>query len=134
MDYPSFDLNEKVAVVTGASKGIGFGLSKSLAHAGAKVIVAARNITQLKGLVEEIEKEGGEAYPMVLDVTNLSNIEEVMNEINNKFGRIDILVNNAGLGANHPAVEVTEKDWDDMMDVNLKGLIFLLSICRQNNA
>ncbi|UJF32978.1 SDR family NAD(P)-dependent oxidoreductase [Paenibacillus hexagrammi] len=122
--YPSFDLTGKIAVVTGASMGIGYGLSKALAHAGAKVAVTARSVNDLEKLVAEIAQEGGEAYAVPLDVRNVGEIQEVMNRIQKHFGRIDIVVNNAGLGANHPATEVTEADWDSMMDVNLKGLFF----------
>jgi NAD(P)-dependent dehydrogenase (short-subunit alcohol dehydrogenase family) len=122
--YPNFDLTGKVAVVTGASMGIGYGLAKALAHAGAKVAVTARRLKELHELVDEIKKEGGEALAVRLDVTNVSEIETAMNAINKRFGRIDILVNNAGNGANHNTLEVTEEDWDQMMDVNLKGLFF----------
>jgi len=122
--YPSFDLTGKVAVVTGASMGIGFGLAKALAHAGARVAVTARSVDELDTLVEEIAAEGHEAAAFPLDLTRVADIAPVMEAIRTRFGRIDILVNNAGLGANHPATEVTEADWDTMMDVNLKGLFF----------
>jgi NAD(P)-dependent dehydrogenase (short-subunit alcohol dehydrogenase family) len=122
--YPTFDLKGKVAVVTGASMGIGYGLAKALANAGAKVVATARHMKELQSLVDEISREGGEALAISLDVTDVKDIEEVMKEVQHKFGSIDILVNNAGLGANQCAVEVTEEDWDLMMDVNLKGLFF----------
>jgi NAD(P)-dependent dehydrogenase (short-subunit alcohol dehydrogenase family) len=122
--YPSFNLTGKVAVVTGASMGIGYGLAKALADAGAKVVAAARNTRELHTLVDEITKEGGEAVAMNLNVSDIKDIDEVMKQVQHKFGSIDILVNNAGLGGNHRAVDVTEEDWDQMMDVNLKGLFF----------
>jgi len=124
MDYPQFDLQGQVAVVTGASKGIGYGLARALAHAGARVAVAARDMDALQGLADEIRAEGGEALPVYLDVRDVSQIREVMQGVKDHFGQLDILVNNAGLGANHAAVDVTEDDWDTMMDVNLKGLFF----------
>ncbi|MEJ2211405.1 MAG: SDR family oxidoreductase, partial [Anaerolineae bacterium] len=124
MDYPDFRLDDRVALVTGASKGIGYGLAKALAHAGAKVAVAARSIEALQKLAAEIRAEGGEAQPFALDVSDVVQIEETVKRVQWQFGRLDILVNNAGLGANHPALEVTEADWDEMMDVNLKGLFF----------
>jgi 2-deoxy-D-gluconate 3-dehydrogenase len=122
--YPTFDLKGKVAVVTGASMGIGYGLAKALANAGATVVATARHMKELQSLVDEITGEGGEALAISLDVTDVKDIEEVMKEVQHKFGSIHILVNNAGLGANQPAVQVTEEDWDLMMDVNLKGLFF----------
>ena len=122
--YPRFDLTNKVAVVTGASMGIGYGLAKALANAGAMVIVTARSLSGLEKLVEEIRAEGGQAYALQMDVRDVGRIGTALEEARRRFGRIDILVNNAGLGANHPAVDVTEEDWDEMMAVNLKGLFF----------
>lgn len=124
MDYPRFDLTDQVAIVTGASKGIGYGLAKALAHAGAKVAVAARDLPALQKLAWEIEEEGGTAYPIELDVRDVAQIQPVFERVAAHFGKLDIVVNNAGLGANHAAVDVTEADWDDMMNVNLKGLFF----------
>ena len=124
MEYPNFRLDNQVALVTGASMGIGFGLAKALAKAGAKVALAARTVEALTQLAAEIRTEGGEAQAFELDVTDVSQINETFARVQQHFGRLDILVNNAGLGANHPAVEVTEADWDQMMAVNLKGLFF----------
>lgn len=122
--YPDFSLNNQVALITGASKGIGFGVAKALAHAGATVAVAARSESDLLALTEEIRAEGGTAAAFPLDVRNVDQIRSTMEAVQRRFGRLDILVNNAGLGANHPATEVTEADWDEMMAVNLKGLFF----------
>jgi NAD(P)-dependent dehydrogenase (short-subunit alcohol dehydrogenase family) len=124
MDYPDFSLSDQVAVVTGASKGLGYGIAKAMAHAGAKVAVCARDMDALIRLADEIRAEGGEARPVRMDVTDVSDIREKMASIQAHFGQIDILVNNAGLGFNHAAVDVSERDWDDMMNVNLKGLFF----------
>jgi 2-deoxy-D-gluconate 3-dehydrogenase len=124
MEYPRFDLEGQVALVTGASKGIGYGLAKALAHAGAKVAVAARSVEALDTLVAEIREDGGEALAVPMDVRNVAEIHTAFDQLHNHFGQLDILVNNAGLGANHAAVDVTEADWDDMMAVNLKGLFF----------
>ncbi|MBC7875677.1 MAG: SDR family oxidoreductase [Anaerolineales bacterium] len=121
---PNFSLQGQVAVVTGASQGIGYGLAKFLVGAGAKVAVCARNLNTLEKLCSEIHADGGEAKAYALDVTNVKQIESVMKAIQQDFGSLDILVNNAGLGANHPATEVTEANWDELMDVNLKGLFF----------
>ncbi len=115
----SFRLDGKVALVTGASYGIGEGLARSLAEAGAKVAVAARSEAPLRKLAGDI---GGLAVPM--DVKDVSSIRKGVDHVVDELGSIDILVNNAGLGANHPALEVTESDWDEMMNVNLRGLFF----------
>jgi len=122
--YPDFRLDGKVAVVTGASKGIGRDLARALAGAGARVAAAARDVAALDELAAEIEASGGEAYPAALDVGDVAGIAPVFDDIRRHFGSVDILVNNAGLGANHPAEAVTEADWDQMMAVNLKGLFF----------
>lgn len=122
--HPQFDLTGKVVMITGASKGIGYGLAKAMAHAGAKVAVAARNGESLSRLASEIRADGGDAAAFTLDVRNVAEIDSVVHRVKRHFGRLDILVNNAGIGANHPAVEVTEEDWDNTMDINLKGLFF----------
>ncbi len=124
MNYPNFRLDDQVALVTGASHGIGYGLAKALAHAGATVAVAARSTAELDQLVAEIQAEGGKAQAFMLDVRDIAQIQACFQQVHATFGRLDILVNNAGLGANHPALDVTEHDWDSMMDVNLKGLFF----------
>lgn len=124
MNYPNFRLDGQVALVTGASHGIGYGLAKALAHAGATVAVAARSTAELDQLVAEIQAEGGKAQAFMLDVRDIAQIKACFQQVHATFGRLDILVNNAGLGANHPALDVTEHDWDSMMDVNVKGLFF----------
>jgi NAD(P)-dependent dehydrogenase (short-subunit alcohol dehydrogenase family) len=124
MDYPDFSLANRVALVTGASLGIGFGVAKALAHAGATVAVAARSAADLERLTKEIRAEGGTAQAFALDVRKIDQVHECIRSVHASLGGLDILVNNAGLGANHPAVEVTESDWDEMMAVNLKGLFF----------
>jgi NAD(P)-dependent dehydrogenase (short-subunit alcohol dehydrogenase family) len=115
----SFSLAGKVAFVTGASYGIGEGLSRALAEAGARVAVGARSQEPLGALAREI---GGLAVPF--DVRNVADIRRAVAEVEHELGVIDVLVNNAGLGANHPALDVTETDWDEMMAVNLRGLFF----------
>jgi 2-deoxy-D-gluconate 3-dehydrogenase len=119
-----FGLDKKIVVVTGASKGIGAGISKQLALAGATVILCARSTDPLNELKNEIVKAGADAHAFELDIRSVDQIKEVFKSIYDQFGRIDILINNAGLGFNHAAIDVTESDWDEMMDVNLKGLFF----------
>ncbi|MFD0590102.1 SDR family NAD(P)-dependent oxidoreductase [Paenibacillus sp. GCM10027627] len=121
---PNFSIEGKVAIVTGASKGIGYGLAQSLAAAGAKVAVTARKKEDLAGVINEIRAAGGEAEGFALDVRKVDDIRLAFERIVQHFGGIDILVNNAGLGEGMRAEEVTEKYWDDMLDVNLKGVFF----------
>lgn len=125
MTTPDFRLDDKIAVVTGASKGIGQGLARLLVGAGASVALVSRNATELEGLVAEVSAAGGNAAAFSLDVRDVGRIGGVFEEIRTRFGSIDVLVNNAGLGDNHPAEEVTEAAWDEMMDVNLKGAFFV---------
>jgi NAD(P)-dependent dehydrogenase (short-subunit alcohol dehydrogenase family) len=119
MDMNGFRLDGRVALVTGASRGIGHGLARALVAAGAKVAVAARSEPELRELAGSI---GALAVP--LDVTDVASIRPAFDRVVGELGSLDILVNNAGVGANHPALDVTEADWDDMMAVNLKGLFF----------
>ena len=124
MDQPGFRLDDQVALVTGAARGIGHDVARALASAGAQVAIGARNPAAGLPLESLIQEEGGTAMVVELDVTDLARIEAAMAEVVDHYGRLDVLVNNAGLGANHSAETVTEADWDSMMDVNLKGLFF----------
>jgi len=124
MDYPNFRLDDKVAVVTGASKGIGYGLAGALANAGAKVALAARSADGLNQLADEIRAEGGEALAVPLDVTDVAQINDAMQKVRDHWGSLDILVNNAGVGLKSAAVDVTEDHWDETMNVNLRGVFF----------
>jgi NAD(P)-dependent dehydrogenase (short-subunit alcohol dehydrogenase family) len=116
---PAFSLAGQVALVTGASYGIGAGLARALAAAGASVAVGARSQGPLDALAREID---GFAVP--LDVREVPSIRRAVAAVHERYGRLDILVNNAGLGANHPAVDVTEADFDELFAVNLRGLFF----------
>ncbi len=111
MKYPDFRLDDQVALVTGASRGIGWDLAKALAAAGARVAVAARDLSSLEQLVGEIENEGGSALAVELDVRDVGQIGSAFEQVRGHFGSLDVLVNNAGLGSNQPAEEVTESDW-----------------------
>lgn len=121
---PSFALTDRIAMVTGANRGIGRGLVDALAAAGATVAVTARRRDDAERVVREVVAAGGAASAHTLDVGDVPSIRSAVDEVVQRHGRLDVLVANAGLGANHPALEVTEQDWDDMFDVNAKGLFF----------
>lgn len=123
-EFPSFSLEGQVALVTGASRGIGWELARALAHAGASVGLGARSLGNLQALARKIEEEGGSALPLELDVTDTDSIEGAVDATVDRFGKIDILVCNAGLGTNQDALDLSEQEWDELLDVNLKGLFF----------
>jgi len=124
MDYPDFSLDGQVALVTGASQGIGHDLALALAHAGARVAVAARQVGLLERLCAEIAAAGGEAAAVEMDLRDRGSIEAAVAATVERFGRLDVLVNNAGLGTNHDALDATEAEWDDLFAVNVRGLFF----------
>jgi len=117
-------LDGKIAIVTGGSRGLGRGMALALAEAGADVVVASRTLSALKEVSQEIEDKGRKSLSVELDVCNLSSINQMVDKVLDEFGRIDILVNNAGMNIRKPAVEVTEEDWDKIVNTNLKGAFF----------
>lgn len=117
--------DNKVVVVTGGSLGLGRETSLLLAKHGAKVAVTDILDTEGKALVEEIKKSGGQAKYWHLDVTDEKEVKKVYGEVYKEFGRLDATVNNAGIaGADKPSTKVTEKEWDLVMDINVKGVFF----------
>ena len=119
-----FSLADRVALVTGAGRGIGQGIAKGLAAHGASVVCAARTRSQLDETVGEIEADGGEAMAVEMDVASLDSIGTGVDAAVAWRGQIDILVNNAGINIREPIEEVTEAHYDQITDVNLKGLYF----------
>jgi NAD(P)-dependent dehydrogenase (short-subunit alcohol dehydrogenase family) len=124
MDHPRFDIAGQVAMVTGASMGIGRDLVAALARAGARVAAAARSGEALEEVAADARSDGGEVEAVELDLRDRAAIERAVERTVDRFGRIDILVNDAGLGTNHDALEATEKEWDDLFAVNARGLFF----------
>jgi 2-deoxy-D-gluconate 3-dehydrogenase len=114
----------RVALVTGASTGLGYATALALAEAGADLVVTSRSIGRLREVCDAIEARGRVAVPLAVDVREVAAIERMAEEGRAAFGRIDILVNNAGLNIPQWAVEVTEDAWDTIMDTNAKGLFF----------
>jgi len=115
------NLKGKVAIITGARRGMGKSHALTLARAGAKVVVADISQDECQKVVEEIKKEGGEAWAVKCDVSKKTEIDEMVKKTVEKFGRLDILVNNAGICQFKPFLELTEEEWDRTLDINLKG-------------
>jgi len=121
----NFDLTGRLAVVTGASRGLGQYFAKALARAGADLIVTSRKIESLREFQLEIEALGRSAVPLELDVRDFASIQRFAEAAARAYGRIDILVNNAGCNIRKPALEVTWDDWNLVLDSNLRGTFFV---------
>jgi NAD(P)-dependent dehydrogenase (short-subunit alcohol dehydrogenase family) len=118
----SFDLTGKIAIVTGASSGLGRRFALVLARAGAKVAVAARRTDRLTDLAREIESFDGRAVPIPLDVTDAASVRNAVAAAETELGPIGVLVNNAGTVVAKPLLDHDEADWDRVVDTNLKGV------------
>jgi 3-oxoacyl-[acyl-carrier protein] reductase len=116
-----FSLKDKVALVTGASQGIGRATSVALAEAGAKVAVAARNAEKLASLVAEIEAAGGQALAVPMDVADAAQVKAGFQQVLAKFGKLDILVNNAAITRDTLALRMKLEDWEAVLRTNLTG-------------
>lgn len=116
-----FSLKDKVAVVTGASQGIGRDTALALSAAGAKVVVAARNEEKLGVLVKDIVAAGGEAFAVKMDVSDADQVKAGFKQVVEKFGRLDILVNNAAITRDGLAMRMKAEDWDAVIRTNLTG-------------
>ena len=124
MSY-QIDLSGRVALVTGASSGLGTQFAKTLASAGAGVVLAGRNMERLKTLRAEIEGDGGDAHVVTLDVTDLDSIRSAVAHAETEMGTIDILVNNSGASTQQKLTDVTEDDYDFIFDINTRGAFFV---------
>ena len=116
----------KVALVTGASRGIGFAIARSLAGLGAKVALCARNPERLEKAAASLKNTGANVVPIPADVRNANDIASLVRSTEQSLGAIEILVNNAGIGVLAPIHEASEADWDSILDTNLKA-VFLLT-------
>ncbi len=118
------NIADKVVVITGASSGIGESTAKLLARQGAKVVLGARRKNRIDAVVEEISAAGGKAIGFAVDVTKRAEVEAFIKGAVDNFGRVDVMVNNAGIMAIAPMAALKVEEWDRMIDVNLKGLLY----------
>ena len=123
MMYP--DLKGKVIIITGGRRGMGKSHALAFAKEGSKVVVSDIALKDCQKVVEEIKKLGGEGLAIKCDVSKKEEVEEMVKRTINKWGKIDVLVNNAGIAQFKPFLEMTEKDWDRTIDINLKGYFLL---------
>lgn len=115
-------LLDKVAIITGGGRGIGEATAKKFAKEGAKVVIADINEEDIQRTVSEIKDNGGEAYGINVDVTNIESVNKMIEFTVEKFGKLDVLVNNAGITMDSTLLKMTEDQWDKVIDVNLKGV------------
>ncbi len=121
----TFDLNNDVALVTGASGGLGARFASVLAQAGAKVVIAGRRADRLQDVAQAIVAKGGRVYPLTIDVTKTDTIIPAIDQAEELAGNLTILVNNAGLNVPSSASALSETDYDRVMDTNVKGAFFM---------
>ncbi len=117
-------IKDKVAIITGASSGIGYATALALSKAGAKVAIGARRVDRLEELAKKISADGGEVFYQKLDVTQREECENFAKAVLEKWGSIDILVNNAGLMPLSLFKSLKVDEWDRMIDVNIKGVLY----------
>ena len=119
-----FDLSNKIAVITGASQGIGHTMATVFAKAGAKVMCIARSESKIKELCLNISDEDGIAFPFVCDVGNGEAFSDTIKSIANEYGKLDILINNAGITRDALLMRMTDSQWDEVIQTNLKGAFY----------
>lgn len=124
MSY-SIDLEGRVALITGASSGLGAQFARTLSKAGACVVLAGRRVDRLKALRAELEAGGGDAHVVSLDVTDLDSIKAAVARAETEVGTLDILINNSGVGTTQRLTEVSEDDYDFVMNTNVRGAFFV---------
>lgn len=117
--------NNRVAVVTGSAQGIGLAIAKRLAKEGVKVVVTSRNIDKVNKVVAEIKNDGGEAFGLKCNVTNREEVKALGEKVIEKYGSIDILVNNAGITKDSSFKKMTDEQWDDVLNSDLKSVFIV---------
>lgn len=122
------DLHNKTVIVTGGSKGIGKDIALSFAKLGSNVVIVGRNEEDLKQALSKLNEFPGNNKMVQVDVNDIVRVKEIVDDIVREYGTVDILVNNAGVNIPKPALEVTEQDWDKILDTNLKALFFFSQV------
>lgn len=125
MPHNYTDLSGRIALVTGASRGLGQTFGRALARAGADLVITSRTKDSLADFQQEVEALGRRAVPLELDVRDVDSIHSMADAASAAYGKIDILVNNAGCNVRKPALDVTPEDWDTVLDTNLRGMFFV---------
>jgi NADP-dependent 3-hydroxy acid dehydrogenase YdfG len=125
MHNERLSLASKVAMITGASSGLGEHFARVLAAAGASVVVAARRLDLLQTIADEITSGGRRALAVAMDVTSVDAVRSAVDMVEREFGSIDVLVNNSGVVTRGHAIDIEEKDWDVVIDTNLKGALLV---------
>jgi len=120
-----FDLTGKVALVTGASRGLGRSMASALAGAGADLVVTSRRLADVEAVGRDLARCGRTILPLEMEVTRQEAVREAVRTAVARLGKIDVLVNNAGINIRKPVLELTEDDWDQTLDTNLKGCFFV---------
>lgn len=128
----SFELTDKVVVVTGAGRGIGKSIAEVCAEYGADVALGSRTVSELEPVAEYCRSQGRRAEAWELDVAKVDSIRTFLNNVLDKFGRIDVLVSNAGFNVPKPALDYTEEEFDYISDVNFKGAFFMATLVAQS--
>jgi 2-deoxy-D-gluconate 3-dehydrogenase len=122
--FEMFSLKNKVAIVTGGNRGIGKAIALAFSKAGADIVIVGRDENRNDAVMNEIKGFGGNAVGLSVDLTSVNGINQMINETVERFGKIDIIANNAGVSSTNRALNVTEVEWDKIMDLNVKSLFF----------
>jgi 2-deoxy-D-gluconate 3-dehydrogenase len=125
MVLEKFSLKGKSGIVTGGGSGIGKGMATGLVQAGAEIVIAGRRKERLEEAAQEIRQFGGPVIPVQADISKMEDIKNLVDRAVKEFGKIDFLFNNAGTIRRNPSEDFSERDWDDVMNINLKGPFFL---------
>lgn len=128
MDLAQFELQDQGAIVTGAGRGLGKAISLGLAEAGANLVVVSRTPEELEITATEVRQRGRQAFPLRVNVTRQEDVEQMVQRTLEEFGHIDILVNNAGIALPKPALELSLKEWEQVITTNLTGVFLCCQV------